>query len=144
MMNQEQEKNKGAQETHLNHKVGLTIGQRAADTVTRALGSWVFIIFYLVYIFSWIGINLYGFYAQWDPYPFILLNLTLSCLAALQAPIILMSQNRVVERDRITAKYDYALNRKAEREIQLVQKELETIKKMIGELKPSSITKKTL
>jgi uncharacterized membrane protein len=68
---------------------------------------------------------------KWDPYPFILLNLFLSCLAAFQAPIILMSQNRTTERDRKRAEYDYAVNRKAEREIEDIQKDLEDIKKMI-------------
>jgi len=72
---------------------------------------------------------------RWDPYPFILLNLMLSSLAAIQAPIIMMSQNRQAERDRLTSKYDYAVNRKAEREIQNMQKDLEEIKKMLGELK---------
>ena len=71
---------------------------------------------------------------RWDPYPFILLNLFLSCLATFQAPIILMSQNRQTERDRATAKYDYAVNRKAEREIQDMQKDLDEIKRMIRKL----------
>lgn len=81
------------------------------------------------------GLNLYGYVQHWDPYPFILLNLTLSCLAALQAPIILMSQNRQAERDRVTAKYDYAVNRKAEREIQKMQKDLNSIKRMLTEIR---------
>ncbi len=84
----------------------------------------------------WIAIN--GFYLlkkPFDPYPFILLNLVLSNLAALQAPIILMSQNRQVERDRIDARYDHAVNRKAEREIQIVQKDLNRIIKMLDKNK---------
>jgi len=67
-----------------------------------------------------------------DPYPFILLNLVLSCLAAIQAPIILMSQNRAAQRDRLTAAYDYAVNRKAEREIQEIKKSIESINRKIN------------
>ena len=68
---------------------------------------------------------------RWDPYPFILLNLVLSCLAAVQAPIILMSQNREAQRDRIRAEYDYQINKKAEREIEDIQKDLDEIKKIL-------------
>ena len=69
---------------------------------------------------------------MWDPYPFILLNLCLSCLAAIQAPIILMSQNRQADRDRIKAERDYIVNRKAEKEINEVQESLNQIKKLIN------------
>ena len=68
-----------------------------------------------------------------DPYPFILLNLVLSCLAAIQAPVILMSQNRQAERDRIKAERDYMVNRKAEREVENIQRELDEIKRLIRE-----------
>ena len=68
-----------------------------------------------------------------DPYPFILLNLILSCLSAVQAPIILMSQNREAERDRLTAKYDYQINRKAERENQLMMKDVRLIIRLLRE-----------
>ena len=113
----------------------LTLSQRASDGLTKWMGSWVFILFFAVYILVWMGLNMYGLSQQWDPYPFILLNLTLSCLAALQAPIILMSQNRSAQRDRVRSEYDYAVNRKAEREIQDMQKDLEKIKRMISEIK---------
>ncbi|MBU0469914.1 MAG: DUF1003 domain-containing protein [Nanoarchaeota archaeon] len=77
----------------------------------------------------WILINSWFLMKKpFDPYPFILLNLLLSCLAAIQAPVILMSQNRQAERDRINARYDYLVNRKAEREIQGIQKDLDQIK----------------
>ncbi len=66
-----------------------------------------------------------------DPYPFILLNLVLSCLAAIQAPVILMSQNRASERDRLRAEYDYTVNRRAEKEIRNIQKDIEMIKKSL-------------
>jgi uncharacterized membrane protein len=67
-------------------------------------------------------VNVYAWINTWDPYPFILLNLVLSCLAAIQAPVILMSQNRAAQRDRLRAEYDYSVNRKAEREIQKIGK----------------------
>lgn len=109
----------------------LTLGQRAADALTKWAGSWVFILSFLVFLIIWILINGY-FLLQYynktfDPYPFILLNLVLSCLAAIQAPIILMSQNRQTERDRIRAEYDYQVNRKAEREIRELRKQLNRI-----------------
>ena len=99
-----------------------TFGQKAADWMTKWAGSWVFIIGFLFFIGLWISINIYLLIQYklgepWDPYPFILLNLLLSCLAAIQAPIILMSQNRSNQRDRIRAQYDYAINKKAEKEI---------------------------
>lgn len=113
----------------------LTASQHAADKMTRFLGSWKFIIIFFAFLFVWMIINVIAFELRWDPYPFILLNLMLSCLAAIQAPIIMMSQNRQAERDRITAKYDYAVNRKAERGIQDIQKEIQNIKKTVGEIK---------
>ena len=79
----------------------------------------------------WIYLNVKAIMGVWDPYPFILLNFVLSCLAAIQAPIILMSQNRQAQRDRITFKYDYQVNRKAEREIQEIMKELKLIKRRL-------------
>ncbi len=104
-------------------------------------GSWTFIIIVLAFIAIWILLNTAGFILSWDPWPFIMLNLALSCLAALQAPVILMSQKRAAERDRIQAKYDYKVNRKAEREITKVHKELETIKgylyKNLREINPN-------
>lgn len=135
-MKKEVQKKKNNQETHPAATRGnLTLAQRAADAMTNIMGSWAFILLFIAYLLIWMGLNLYGFVREWDPYPFILLNLTLSCLAALQAPIILMSQNRQAERDRITAKYDYAVNRKAEREIQDMQKDLESIKRMLREIR---------
>jgi uncharacterized membrane protein len=108
-----------------------SIGQKAADRVTGTMGSWHFIIGFLCYLAIWIGFNVFAWVEGWDPYPFILLNLTLSCVAALQAPIILMSQNRQTERDRLTAKYDYAVNRKAEREIRELTEEVKELKRLI-------------
>lgn len=113
----------------------LTLGQRAADKLSRYAGSWVFILLFFVFLFAWMAINSWFLFKRpFDAYPFILLNLVLSCLAAVQAPIILMTQNRQAERDRIDAKYDHAVNRKAEREIQSIQKDLHSIRRMIRKM----------
>lgn len=119
---------------HEIHKHELTFGQKAADALTGFCGSWTFIISIFVMIVIWMGFNIMMIVKQWDPYPFILLNFVLSCLAAMQAPIILMSQNRTTERDRTKADRDYAVNRKAEREVENIQRDLDTIKNMISQL----------
>ncbi len=118
----------------------LSLGQKAADFLTKHMGSWKFIIFFLFFLLVWVGINAYFLIIvlkgkPFDPFPFILLNLILSCLAAIQAPIILMSQNRQTEKDRIMAKYDYDINRKAEREIRKVQEDLNEIKRILNKNK---------
>jgi uncharacterized membrane protein len=95
----------------------LTPGQKLADKVAAFGGSWKFIIFFTVVIICWIAVNLVLVSKAFDPYPFILLNLMLSCLAALQAPVIMMSQNRQEEKDRQRAENDYMVNLKAEIEI---------------------------
>jgi uncharacterized membrane protein len=111
----------------------LTIGERTSDILAKWAGSWVFIILFFVFIGFWMATN--GYFvlkfimggAFDDVYPFILLNLILSCLAAIQAPVILMSQNRSSQRDRVRAEYDYSVNRKAEKEIQEIKKQLNRI-----------------
>ena len=108
-----------------------SIGQKASDLLTKAVGSWIFIILLLIFIGAWIYLNITAAIKQWDPWPFIILNLCLSCLAAIQAPIILMSQNRQTERDRQRAEYDYTVNRKAEREIREIQKQLNRIERVM-------------
>jgi len=114
----------------------LKLSERASDIITKWVGSWTFIILLAIFMFFWIILNVYMLITHvWDPYPFILLNFVLSTLAAVQAPIILMSQNRQTQRDRITAKYDYQINRKAEREIQNMQQDLDEIKALIRSLK---------
>ncbi len=114
-------------------KENLTIGQRWADRMTRWAGSWTFILIFTIFLIAWISVNLYVLVIRpFDPYPFILLNLFLSCLAAIQAPIILMSQNREMERDRHRAELDYYVNRRAEREIKVLQKEILEIKSIIS------------
>lgn len=99
-----------------------TFGQRAADWVTKWAGSWYFIISFFIFIILWMSANVLMWINQWDPYPFILLNLVLSCLAAVQAPIILMSQNRAAQRDRLRAEFDYRINKKAEQEIREIRR----------------------
>ena len=104
-----------------------TLGQKSSDVVTKWVGSWTFIIIFLIFILAWIGTNLQAWVEGWDPYPFILLNLVLSTIAAIQAPIILMSQYRVAQRDRLKAEYDYKINKKAEQEIREIK---EILRKM--------------
>ena len=114
----------------------LSLGQKAADIIASFGGSWIFISIFLFILFAWMIFNtIYLLNKAFDPYPYILLNLVLSCLAALQAPIILMAQNRQTERDRLDAKYDHAVNRKAEREIQVITRELNNIKLYLRQLK---------
>ncbi len=115
----------------LTDRSSRSVGQKAADLLTEKMGSWHFIIGFLVYLVLWIAFNVFAWFEGWDPYPFILLNLTLSCVAALQAPVILMSQNRQTERDRLTAKYDYAVNRKAEREIRELVEEVRRLRELV-------------
>ncbi|MCC6726346.1 MAG: DUF1003 domain-containing protein [Saprospiraceae bacterium] len=95
----------------------LTTGQRIADKVATFGGSWAFIITFCVILVCWIVVNIILASKAFDPYPFILLNLILSCIAALQAPVIMMSQNRQEEKDRQRAENDYMVNLKAEIEI---------------------------
>lgn len=125
-MNKKKEVNKNKKSTttitHPTLVLPKNFGQRSADKLTKAAGSWTFILSFLGFLALWMAVNAYAWIQQWDPFPFILLNLVLSCLAALQAPIILMSQNREAEKDRQRANYDYAVNRKAEREIQEIRK----------------------
>ena len=94
-----------------------TRGQRVADSVAAVGGSWPFVIGFLVVLALWVALNAALAARAFDPYPFILLNLVLSCLAALQAPIIMMSQNRLSARDRMEADLDFRTNLKAELEI---------------------------
>lgn len=133
---QEEEKKEAAflKIVHPTFRVPKTAGQKTADWLTKWAGSWTFIILFFIFIGVWVATNGY-FLLRFlkegviDPYPFILLNLALSCLAAIQAPIILMSQNRENQRDRLRVQYDYAVNRKAEKEIRELRKQLNRIEK---------------
>ncbi|WP_281234407.1 DUF1003 domain-containing protein [Flavobacterium gelatinilyticum] len=103
-----------------------SFGQKIADKVADFGGSWTFIISFVVFIAVWIGSNVYILMNKgFDPYPFILLNLILSCIAALQAPVIMMSQNRQEEKDRNRAKKDYMINLKSELEIRIIHDKLD-------------------
>lgn len=107
------------------NKETLTFGQRAADKIATFGGSWSFIISFFAILAIWIAINVYTLQNKgFDPYPFILLNLILSCLASIQAPIIMMSQNRQEEKDRERAEWDLKINEKAEAEIREISKKL--------------------
>jgi uncharacterized membrane protein len=104
----------------------LTIGQRVADNVASFGGSWTFIISFGIFIVLWITLNIIWLANRaFDPYPFILLNLILSCLAALQAPVIMMSQNRQEDKDRERAKKDYMINLKSELEIRVLHEKID-------------------
>ena len=106
----------------------LTYGQKVADKVAEFGGSWKFIIIFGVVLFSWILINTYLIIKRpFDPYPFILLNLILSCIAAIQAPVIMMSQNRQESKDRNRALNDYRVNLKSEIEIRQLNEKVDHI-----------------
>lgn len=107
-----------ADDVEKTYQKSLTFGERVADNIADFGGSWTFILTFLGFIAVWIGINVVEiFKMKFDDYPFILLNLILSCVAAIQAPIIMMSQNRQELKDRLRAQNDYQVNLKAEREI---------------------------
>jgi len=101
-----------------------TMGQRLADRVAAFGGSWIFINAFLIVLMIYSSINIYLGQKAWDPYPFILLNLFLSMLAAIQAPIIMMSQNRQDQKDRLRSELDFEVNRRAEMEIQGLARKL--------------------
>jgi uncharacterized membrane protein len=104
----------------------LTLGQRIADKVASFGGSWKFIISFGFFLLAWITMNFFWLANRgFDPYPFILLNLILSCLAAIQAPVIMMSQNRQEEKDRERGKQDYMINLKSELEIRTLHEKLD-------------------
>jgi uncharacterized membrane protein len=111
----------------------LSAAQRIADRVAEVVGSWPFIITQTALLVAWIGFNIWlavmahlrpGFLRAWDPYPFILLNLMLSFQAAYTGPVVMMSQNRQAQKDRLVSQNDYEINQKAEREIEIVMRHL--------------------
>ena len=110
----------------------LTFGQRMADSVASFGGSWAFIIIFMIVLVMWVVLNsfilikLHG--SSFDPYPYIFLNLVLSMLAAIQAPIIMMSQNRQAYKDRLSAEHDYEVNLKAELEIIALHEKIDSLK----------------
>ena len=110
------------------HAEHLTVGQRVADSVAAMIGSWRFIIVQSVFLAAWITLNVVGYVYQWDPYPFILLNLMLSFQAAYSAPFIMMSQNRQEARDRERAELDLLTDLKAETLIEELHGNLEDLR----------------
>lgn len=109
------------------HTESLSVGQRLADWVANGMGSWRFIIWQTIFVLLWMALNVVGFFYHWDAYPFILLNLIFSTQAAYAAPIIMMSQNRQGERDRMQALEDYRTNQEAKFEIEALQIQLNKI-----------------
>lgn len=104
----------------------LTFGQKLADKVAAFGGSWTFIVAFFSFILIWMAVNIWFLASRpFDPFPFILLNLILSCLAAIQAPIIMMSQNRQEHKDRQRGEHDYKINLKAELEIKLLSEKID-------------------
>lgn len=112
---------------HEKHEDSLTRGDRLADAVANGMGSWRFIIIQSVFVVIWMGLNVIGYISHWDPYPFILLNLIFSTQAAYAAPVIMMSQNRQSQRDRVQAAEDYQTNFEAKEEIEAIQLQIKTL-----------------
>jgi uncharacterized membrane protein len=106
----------------------FTVGDRVADQVAATMGSWPFIIVQSIILLIWIVLNVTAYVQQWDPYPFILLNLALSFQAAYAAPFIMMSQNRQAAVDRAAAQTDYRINAKAELEIELLHQKIDLLR----------------
>jgi uncharacterized membrane protein len=128
---------------HEKHNASLKMSDRIADAVANGMGSWRFIILQTIFVIIWMSLNIWGMIAHWDAYPFILLNLIFSTQAAYAAPIIMMSQNRQSQRDRIQAQEDYQTNIEAKKEIEALQlqisnleiKKLDKIISILEELK---------
>ncbi len=119
---------RGARSHHTPRPPQLTLGQRIADSVAANMGSWPFIIIQSVILAVWIVLNVTAWIEQWDPYPFILLNLALSFQAAYAAPFIMMSQNRQQDIDRQKAENDFRVNVKAELEIELLHQKIDQLR----------------
>ena len=111
-----------------------SFGQKAADFVASIVWSWRFVIIQSCLLTVWVILNLTAWILHWDPYPFILMNLVLSLQAAYTAPVIMMSQNRQAQRDRIEAQLDYQINLKAEKEVMLILEHLEEQNKVLMHL----------
>ncbi len=109
---------------HKKHEESFTFSDKVADAVANGMGSWAFIICQSIFVVIWMVLNVIGFMNHWDAYPFILLNLIFSTQAAYAAPIIMMSQNRQSQRDRLQAQEDYQTNIDAKKEIEALQMQL--------------------
>ncbi|KYC45740.1 MAG: hypothetical protein APG12_00595 [Candidatus Methanofastidiosum methylothiophilum] len=109
-----------------------TFGEKASDWATSKIGSWGFIFMQSIILIVWVSLNITAWINQWDPYPFIFLNLVVSLLASYTAPIIMMSQNRQDAKNRLEAHTDYLINLKAEEEIRVILENLEAQNKAIS------------
>ena len=107
----------------------ITFGEKMADKLSAVAGSWLFIIIFVLFLVGWIFLNTYGLDEKIDPYPFILLNLLLSCIAAIQAPIIMMSQNREAKKDSMRNQNDYVVDLKSELILEDLHRKLELVLK---------------
>lgn len=113
---------------NIEHEKSYTFGERLADKVASFGGSWTFLILFAAVIIGWVVLNSMMVAGGFDPYPYILLNLFLSMLASMQAPVIMMSQNRQAAKDRLSAAHDYEVNLKAEIEIMALHEKLDEIR----------------
>ncbi len=104
-----------------------SFGQKAADSLAAFVGSWKFISIFVFCLIAWMLINILALATPFDPYPFILLNLVLSCVAAIQAPLIMMSQNRQEQKDRLRAENDYKVNLKSEIVVEDLHKKIDLL-----------------
>jgi uncharacterized membrane protein len=114
--------------TNTDHDDAMTFGERLADQVASFGGSWIFLISFAVVLIIWVALNSLLLAKAFDPYPYILLNLFLSMLASIQAPVIMMSQNRLAVKDRLAAAHDYEVNLKAEIEIMALHEKLDEMR----------------
>jgi uncharacterized membrane protein len=117
-----------ARNTNVQHEQALTFGERLADRVASFGGSWTFLLLFAGVLLAWVALNTLLLARAFDPYPYILLNLFLSMLASIQAPVIMMSQKRQAIKDRIDAAHDYEVNLKAEIEIMALHDKLDEMR----------------
>ncbi|MBP7735563.1 MAG: DUF1003 domain-containing protein [Spirochaetes bacterium] len=117
---------------------------RASDRFAAVVGSWKFIVIQTIILILWVILNVTAWAYHWDPYPFILMNLVLSLQAAYATPIIMMSQNRLADRDRIEAHNDYLLNVKSEEEVRVILEHLEAQNRALAEIHDAVTSKKSI
>jgi uncharacterized membrane protein len=117
-----------ARNTNVEADSAMSFGDRLADQVASFGGSWKFLILFAVFISAWVLLNSVMLFTHFDPYPYILLNLFMSMLASIQAPVIMMSQNRQAVKDRLAAAHDYEVNLKAEIEIMALHEKLDDMR----------------
>lgn len=121
--------------TELSKKDAYSFGQKAADKIASFVGSWTFILVFMGILVVWMAVNVIALAMPFDPYPFILLNLVLSCVAAIQAPLVMMSQNRQEQKDRKRSENDYKVNLKTEIVIEDLHKKADVLLREQAEIK---------